>query len=90
MAWSARWIARLESEGATPEDRLADMRAVNPAVIPRTHRIEAAIAAAVAGDYGLFEDLVSALEAPFSKPKNEALMRPPLAEEAVTQTFCGT
>jgi serine/tyrosine/threonine adenylyltransferase len=88
-AWERDWRARLAREGAAPEDRLPAMKAVNPAIIPRTHRIEQAIAAGVAGDFAPFERLVAALAAPFGDAPDD-LCRPPAAEEAVSQTFCGT
>lgn len=72
-------------------DRLARMEAVNPAVIPRNHRIEAAIAAAVGGDTAPFERLMTALATPFTLAQEHAdLARAPVAQETVTQTFCGT
>ena len=68
-----------------------DLQRVNPAVIPRTHRIEQAIQAAVAGDFAPFERLNAALALPFEvSPDDKDLTRPPTEEEIVPQTFCGT
>ncbi len=90
-AWEKDWRARLAHEGATPEDRREGMAAVNPAIIPRTHRIEQAIQAAVDGDLAPFQRLNAALAAPFADPGDfEDLTRPPTQSEAVPQTFCGT
>ena len=89
--WETLWRARLNREDATPEDRLAEMRRVNPAIIPRTHRIEEAIQAAVAGDLAPFERMNAALATPFAAPGEfDDLTRPPTESEAVPQTFCGT
>ncbi len=88
-AWEADWRTRLGREGAVPEDRLEALRSVNPSVIPRTHRIEQAIAAGVAGDLAPFERLVAVLAAPYGDAP-EDLRRPPAADEVVGQTFCGT
>ncbi|MXQ07555.1 YdiU family protein [Alphaproteobacteria bacterium GH1-50] len=88
--WAREWRDRLEREDATPEDRAATMDRVNPAVIPRTHRIEEAIQAGVAGDFEPFEALLATLARPFDVPENTALMRPPTEDEVVPQTFCGT
>jgi serine/tyrosine/threonine adenylyltransferase len=88
-AWERDWRARLAREGATPEDRRAAMLYVNPSVIPRTHRIEEAIAAGVAGDLAPFARLLAALEAPFAEGPAD-LRRPPAADEVVARTFCGT
>jgi uncharacterized protein YdiU (UPF0061 family) len=89
--WERSWRDRLAVEGSTPEERAPDMRRVNPALVPRTHRIEQAIAAGVSGDFAPFERLVAALATPFDDAGAFAdLARPPTAEEIVPQTFCGT
>jgi uncharacterized protein YdiU (UPF0061 family) len=61
----------------------------NPRVIPRLHRIEAVIAAAVAGDFAPFDEMLSVVTNPFAEadPRHTA---PPEPQERVTQTFCGT
>ena len=46
-AWALDWRARLARENSGDAVRQAAMLAVNPAFIPRNHRVEAAIAAAV-------------------------------------------
>ena len=72
-------------------DRQARMEAVNPALIPRNHRIEAAIEAGVSGDYAPFERLMTALATPFTLSEADVdLARAPVEDEAVTRTFCGT
>ncbi|MGY3482680.1 uncharacterized protein YdiU (UPF0061 family) [Bradyrhizobium sp. USDA 4011] len=90
--WAGRWRARLALEQQTPAERKAAMHAVNPAFIPRNHRIEAVIAAAVNNeDYAPFEDLLTVLAKPFEdQPQYAAYADPPLPEQMVTQTFCGT
>ncbi|GGF55492.1 protein adenylyltransferase SelO [Mameliella alba] len=86
-AWEARWQARLEQE-ETPQ---ALMRAVNPVLIPRNHRVEQMIEAAVAGDDAPFHRLNAALSAPFDLNESYAdLRRPPSSGEKVRATFCGT
>ena len=90
-AWEQDWRARLAREGAAPEDRLPAMRRANPAVIPRTHRIEEVIAAGVTGDFAPFRRLAEVLARPFDDtPGSEDLRRPPAEDEVVRQTFCGT
>ncbi|MBM3514372.1 MAG: YdiU family protein [Alphaproteobacteria bacterium] len=89
--WMAKWRARLAREGATPATRAEAMRRVNPAYIPRNHRIEQAIAAAVAGDFGPFDMLMRVLAAPFdARAEFAAYAEPPQPKEIVTRTFCGT
>ncbi|MFN3936302.1 MAG: protein adenylyltransferase SelO [Gemmobacter sp.] len=89
-AWIAEWVARLGREGRTMAAAQETMLAVNPAIIPRNHRIEAAIAAAVAGDRGPFTRLHAALAAPFVADPDDPLRDGPAPEEEVFQTFCGT
>lgn len=89
--WLARWQARLAAEGRAETDRIAAMQAANPARIPRNHRIEAAIQAAVAGDFAPFHQLMAALADPFSDdPAFAGFAVPPSDGERVTATFCGT
>ncbi len=91
-AWAAKWRDRLAGENTTPAERAAAMRAVNPAFIPRNHRIEAAIAAAqTRSDFSLFEELLKVLAAPFDDQTQFAhYADPPKPDEVVQQTFCGT
>lgn len=83
--WAEGWRARIKDE----PDPKAVMQAANPAVIPRNHRIEQMIVAAVAGDMAPFERLMKALSTPFVETDPE-LQRPPTEDEIVPATFCGT
>ncbi len=89
--WLALWRERLAGEPDSDNGRAAAMRAVNPAVIPRNHRIQEAISAANYGDFSFFERLLEALERPYEeRPEFADYMTPPKPEERVTRTFCGT
>ena len=68
------------------------MRAVNPAFIPRNHRVEAVIEAAVnRDDFAPFEELLAVLSKPYEdQPAFAAYAEPPEPHERVLQTFCGT
>jgi len=83
--WHADWSRRLDGE----EDPAGTMHNASPRVIPRNHRIEEMIEAAVSGDYAPFERLMTAYADPFHTD-DDALMHPPAAEERVMATFCGT
>ncbi len=86
--WQADWQQRLQSEGG---DANAIMRAANPAYIPRNHRIEAMIKAAVAVDFEPFETLSNILALPYEdQPDALDYRKPPAPDEVVQQTFCGT
>lgn len=85
-AWLGSWRQCI---GAKP-DTVA-MAAANPVVIPRNHRIEAAIQEGLQGDFAAFHRLVDALAHPFEETSDtEDLQRAPLPHEVVRQTFCGT
>ncbi|MFD2174166.1 protein adenylyltransferase SelO [Rhodobacter lacus] len=85
--WAPEWRARIARE----HDPEAVMAAANPVRIPRNHRIEEMIAAAVAGDYAPFHRLHAALAAPFTPVESFAdLEAAPRPEERVARTFCGT
>ena len=89
--WAARWRARLAEEPATGAERRAAMRAVSPAVIPRNHRVEEAIAAAVSGDFGPFARLGAALAHPYEdRPEAAPYAEPPGFDTTGYRTFCGT
>lgn len=89
--WAARWRARLARETGTAEARRAAMRAVNPAYIPRNHRVEAALAAAQNGDLGPVDELTEVLAKPYDeRPEFALYAAPPKPEEVVQATFCGT
>lgn len=86
----AKWFDKWRTE-ANPSSRIADMRAANPILIPRNHRVEQAIQAAYRGDNALFHRLVNALAAPYmEQPEYADLELAPRPEEIVHQTFCGT
>lgn len=90
--WLTRWRARLAACQTSPSDRTVAMRRVNPAFIPRNHRVEEALAAAtVDGDHRPFERLVATLVRPFDdQPDAADLAAPPADHEIVHATFCGT
>jgi serine/tyrosine/threonine adenylyltransferase len=86
-AWLERWQAQRSTEAVNG----AAMRRINPAFIPRNHRIEAVIAAAIGGDFAPFEELLTVLSHPYDEqPDFSRYAEPPQPEQRVTQTFCGT
>lgn len=90
--WHKLWQTRLERQ---PESKASSQRLMmnfNPAVIPRNHRVEAAIEAAVnREDYSVMERLLSALEKPYAyslQQEEYTTLSPP--SEIPYRTFCGT
>jgi uncharacterized protein YdiU (UPF0061 family) len=90
--WARRWRIRTSSEPATRMARAESMQQANPAFIPRNHRVEQMIAAAVEhGDFAPFEELSRVLAEPYVERAPFAAYRnPPQPNERVLQTFCGT
>ena len=95
--WLERWreaCARNASPGGPdPAQRAARMRRVNPWIIPRNHRVEAALAAAQDGDDLVpFERLLAALRRPWDEaPDLASFAEPaPAGFTATHRTFCGT
>src|SRR5208283_5740488 len=65
-SWAAKWRSRLAVDGREPNTRAKAMRAVNPAFIPRNHRVEQALDAAIDyGDISPFADLLTVLSRPY-------------------------
>jgi uncharacterized protein YdiU (UPF0061 family) len=71
---------------------VSSMRRANPAFIPRNHRVEEAIEAAVRrADFEPFETLVHVFGRPYDdQPNHGHLADPPGPEQRVYKTFCGT
>ena len=84
--WAARWKPLLAADAGTA------MRTLNPAYIPRNHRVQEAITAAVErDDLTPFDALTAVLARPFEdQPGAERFAWPPGAGERVLATFCGT
>ncbi len=91
-AWTDRYRDRLRQEPVSAEHLEQAMLKTNPRFIPRNHRIEAVIRAAVTDrDYTPFHDLVGVLATPFSdQPGKDLYAAPPAPGEEVLATFCGT
>jgi uncharacterized protein YdiU (UPF0061 family) len=92
QSWAETWRLRLATEAGTPEARASAMRRTNPAFIPRNHRVEEAIEAAVRrDDFQPFDTLVDVLRRPYEdQPESAYLAEPPGPEQHVYKTFCGT
>jgi len=87
-AWAAR------REALLPADRAgvaAAMDRVNPLYIPRNDRVDAALAAAEAGDQAPFERLLDAVSRPFEqRPGLDDLVGPAPTGSIPHVTYCGT
>ncbi len=90
LTWRLQWIARLSRQPQSPAEVAEKMRSHNPAVIPRNHKVEEALAAAVNGDLSVMHRLLEVLADPFGDdcPVEYTTPQPPGAP--TYQTFCGT
>ena len=90
--WAQRWQKRLEQDGIAAETSAQAMDRVNPIYIPRNHKVEEALAAAVdQEDMIPFSKLLAVLSHPFDEVAgNEAYATPAPVTNIPYQTFCGT
>jgi uncharacterized protein YdiU (UPF0061 family) len=90
--WFERWQARLKRQPGSRESSRRLMNTHNPAVIPRNHRVEEALEAAVErDDFTAMEKLLAILSQPYQDPPEQAGYHlPPPPSEQPYRTFCGT
>jgi uncharacterized protein YdiU (UPF0061 family) len=91
--WHSRWQKRLERQPNSRESSQALMLLRNPIVIPRNHRVEEALTAAVENsDFSVMNRLLNALKTPYEQsPLTLEYSSPGSSSgEACYQTFCGT
>jgi uncharacterized protein YdiU (UPF0061 family) len=90
--WVSGWRRRIATEPMSSGERASSMRRANPALIPRNHRVEEALSAAVReSSFEPFETLVRALANPFDeRPEHGHLAEAPGREQREYVTFCGT
>ncbi len=89
--WLVDWRARLARQPGGADAALSILARANPAVIPRNHRVEEALAAASVGDMAPFERLLAAVTRPFAPlPEDEPFFHGPPPGSGCYRTFCGT
>jgi uncharacterized protein YdiU (UPF0061 family) len=90
--WHELWQARLSRQEQSKAASQELMRSSNPAIIPRNHRVEEALAAAVEReDYGVMERLLKALSNPYAySTEQEEYSALPEESTRPYRTFCGT
>jgi len=92
VQWQKLWQARLGRQSELKASSHQLMRNCNPALIPRNHRVEAALEAAVKqADYSVMEQFLDALSRPYahSPEQNDYATMPALSTSSY-RTFCGT
>ena len=92
VRWHELWQARLGRQTEAKVDSQLLMKKSNPGLIPRNHRVEAALDAAVnLGDYSVMSRLLDALANPYAHSADQADYTS-LPESSIRpyRTFCGT
>lgn len=90
--WKELWKARLGRQKESRDSSQKLMRNSNPALIPRNHRVEDALEAAVKkGDYCVMERLLNVLSNPYAyTPEQDDYSTLPPPSSHPYRTFCGT
>jgi uncharacterized protein YdiU (UPF0061 family) len=90
--WYERWQERLGRQQETKDSSHQLMKNSNPAVIPRNHRVEEALEAAVEReDYSVMERLLDVLSSPYAhSPEQDEYSTLPEPSTRPYRTFCGT
>jgi uncharacterized protein YdiU (UPF0061 family) len=66
-AWMASWQKKVDTYFANPQERCRELEAVNPCVLPRTHRLQQAITAAEEGDFSEVNRMLAVFRQPFTQ-----------------------
>lgn len=80
--WRQRWAGLRDPE--------IDISLTNPITLPRLHLIDNATRALMLGEQAPFDQLLKAIQSPYSTPDDPALSSPATPENRVTRTYCGT
>ena len=89
--WYDRWQTRLGEQTKSRDEIRAFMKRHNPAIIPRNHRVEEALAAAEQGDLKVMDELLRVLSSPYGYTlEQEEYSKLPALTSCRYQTFCGT
>lgn len=90
--WKEQWKERLGRQDETMEASRQRMRTSNPSVIPRNHRVEEALKAAVeADDLTIMNDLLAVLKDPYAySTDQEEYCTLPSPSNRPYRTYCGT
>jgi uncharacterized protein YdiU (UPF0061 family) len=89
--WDKRWLTRLQRLNYPASQVVEVMRKANPVVIPRNHRVEEALSAAVAGDFSIMHRLLDALRSPHTDAEHTLPYQQGAPKSAAPyRTYCGT
>lgn len=92
IQWYDRWQARLGRQQQSKEASMSLMKNYNPVLIPRNHRVEEALEAAVKhDDLSVMERFLDALSNPYTySSEKEVYCTLPEPSSRPYRTYCGT
>jgi uncharacterized protein YdiU (UPF0061 family) len=90
--WYEKWQSRLGRQEESKDAAIQLMRNSNPALIPRNHKVEEALEAAVKqGDYNVMRKLLDVLSNPYAySPEQDEYCQLPEPSARPYRTYCGT
>ncbi len=90
--WYSLWQERLSRQNESKKSSQTLMKKNNPAIIPRNHRVEAALEVAVKdGDLSVMNKLLDVLSSPYAhSPEQNEYCTLPEPSDIPYRTFCGT
>lgn len=89
--WHEFWQSRLHRQKESKSDVEQLMKESNPAIIPRNHRVEEALEAAVLeGDFSVIKELLHTLKTPYAHTTEQMKYVDPANSTIPYRTFCGT
>ncbi|MGM8366637.1 protein adenylyltransferase SelO [Virgibacillus sp. W0181] len=89
--WHDRWLKRKSRQEVSENEIKQVMKNSNPAVIPRNHRVEEALEAAVeAGDYRVMKQFMDVLSSPYDHTPDKVPYQTVPDNNTPYRTFCGT
>ncbi|MBN8192868.1 YdiU family protein [Bacillus sp. NTK074B] len=90
--WKERWDTRRGRQEESKDDSLKLMKSSNPSVIPRNHRVEEALQAAVEkNDFSVMDRLLAVLKNPYAySPEQDEYCTLPVPSRRPYRTYCGT
>ena len=90
--WYKLWQERLKRQNESMEDSIELMKKNNPVVIPRNHRVEEALSAAVNNNnYTVMNKLLEAINSPYDYSNvSEYYSELPKPTSCPYKTYCGT
>ncbi|WOV87363.1 YdiU family protein [Sporosarcina oncorhynchi] len=90
VEWKISWDARRTRQNKSEAEVQAFMKRHNPNIIPRNHRVEEALVAAVKGDMTVAGNLLDVLKNPYAYSPDQEDYVEPADPEIPYNTYCGT